>query len=231
MSHITEAIETVRGFLPQNVRLIAVSKTHPAEYISEAYSIGQRDFGENKVQEMTQKAEVLPKDIRWHMIGHLQTNKVKYIAPYVYMIHSIDSEHLLQAVNKEAIKAGRVVKCLLQVHIAKEETKFGFSPEEVVTFLQAGTYKEMKNVEICGIMGMATNTDDDEEVSAEFGQLHSIFLDVKEKYFKEIESFSELSMGMSGDYRIAVAQGATMVRIGSSIFGKRIYDKATTSCN
>ena len=225
MSHVSEAIEAIRLELPQETHLIAVSKTHPVELIKDAYAIGQRDFGENKAQEMTAKHEALPADIRWHMIGHLQTNKVKYIAPYVYMIHSIDSLHLLEAVNKEAAKNGRVIKCLLQVHVAKEETKFGLSPEGLNELLDAFGSADLKNVEICGLMGMATNTDDDKEVETEFAEIKSLFDNAKARFFTTDDRFSEISMGMSGDYQIAVRNGSTMVRIGSGIFGARDYSK------
>ena len=209
MSHVSEAIEAIRLELPQETHLIAVSKTHPVELIKDAYAIGQRDFGENKAQEMTAKHEALPADIRWHMIGHLQTNKVKYIAPYVYMIHSIDSLHLLE----------------LQVHVAKEETKFGLSPEGLNELLDAFGSADLKNVEICGLMGMATNTDDDKEVETEFAEIKSLFDNAKARFFATDDRFSEISMGMSGDYQIAVRNGSTMVRIGSGIFGARDYSK------
>lgn len=225
MTSIQAAIASIKSELPESVRLIAVSKTHPAEYIKEAYEVGQRDFGENKVQEMTDKADALPADIRWHMIGHLQTNKVKYMARYVYMIHSIDSLKLLETVNKEAVKVGRTIKCLLQVHVAKEETKFGFSPEALVGFLDAGEYKQLSNVSICGLMAMATNTEDESEVEREFETTHKLFLEVKRRYFAENPEFKELSMGMSGDYAAAVEHGSTYVRIGSKIFGQRDYSK------
>ncbi len=225
MTSIQAAIASIKSELPESVHLIAVSKTHPAEYIKEAYEVGQRDFGENKVQEMTEKAEALPTDIRWHMIGHLQTNKVKYMARYVYMIHSIDSPKLLETVNKEAQKAGRTIKCLLQVHVAKEETKFGFAPEALLSFLDEGSYKQLSNVSICGLMAMATNTEDEREVECEFELARKLFEDVQKRYFAESPEFKELSMGMSGDYAIAMKHGSTYVRIGSKIFGQRDYSK------
>ncbi len=225
MTSIKTAIEEIRSELPEGVRLVAVSKTHPESFIREAYETGQRDFGENKAQEMTGKAQNLPADIRWHQIGHLQTNKVKYIAPYVYMIHSIDSEKLLETVEKEAAKSDRVVKCLLQVHVAQEETKFGFPPGVLMSFLEQGKYKEMSHVEICGLMAMATNTDDTDEVEKEFETARQLFLSIKDRFFSGDEKFSELSMGMSGDYELAVRHGATLVRIGSKIFGQRDYKK------
>lgn len=229
MTNIQTAIQEIRTELPQGVRLIAVSKTHPESFIEEAYEIGQRDFGENKVQEMTAKAESLPKDINWHLIGHLQTNKVKYVAPFVYMIHSIDSQKLIDTVEKEAAKAGRTVKCLLQVHVAKEQTKFGFSPGELEAFLADGQYKSLPHVMICGLMAMATNTDDEREVEAEFEEARQLFKSVKERYFQADDNFRELSMGMSGDYKLAVAHGATYVRIGSRIFGQRDYTKQNSA--
>ena len=229
MTNIQTAIQEIRSQLPEGVRLLAVSKTHPASFIQEAYAIGQRDFGENKVQEMTAKAEALPNDIRWHLIGHLQTNKVKYIAPFVFMIHSVDSQKLIDTVEKEAAKADRVIKCLLQVHVAKEETKFGFSPDELIGFLENGDYKKLPHVQICGLMAMATNTDDVAEVEREFEQARQLFLTAKEKYFNADETFRELSMGMSGDYQLAVKHGSTCVRIGSRIFGLRDYSKQNSA--
>lgn len=229
MTSIQTAIREIRSQLPEGVRLLAVSKTHPVAFIEEAYAIGQRDFGENKVQEMTAKAEALPGDIRWHLIGHLQTNKVKYIAPFVHMIHSIDSQKLLDTVEKEAAKAQRVVKCLLQVHVAKEETKFGFSPDGLKAFLSDGKYKELPHVQICGLMAMATNTDDSAEVEREFEEVRQLFLAAKGEFFPGDENFCELSMGMSGDYKLAIAHGSTCVRIGSRIFGLRDYSKQNSA--
>ena len=229
MTSIQTAIQEIRLQLPEGVRLLAVSKTHPVAFIEEAYAIGQRDFGENKVQEMTAKAEALPGDIRWHLIGHLQTNKVKYIAPFVHMIHSIDSQKLLDTVEKEAAKAQRVVKCLLQVHVAKEETKFGFSPDGLKAFLTDGKYKELPHVQICGLMAMATNTDDSAEVEREFEEVRQLFLAAKGEFFPDDENFCELSMGMSGDYKLAIAHGSTCVRIGSRIFGLRDYSKQNSA--
>ena len=203
-------IESIASGLPASCRLIAVSKTHPPELIQEAYDAGQRIFGENKVQEMASKYEVLPKDIQWHLIGHLQTNKVKYIAPWVSLIHSVDSQKLAEEIDKQGKKVGRVIPCLLQVHIAKEETKFGFDREELLNFLQEFS---LKNISIEGLMGMATNTDNIELIRNEFRQLHDLFV--------EIGNLKELSMGMSSDYKIAMEEGSTMVRIGTAIFGKR----------
>ncbi|MBQ3635059.1 MAG: YggS family pyridoxal phosphate-dependent enzyme [Bacteroidales bacterium] len=223
MSDIAKAIEEIRAELPQGVTLIAVSKTHSADCVREAYDIGVRDFGENKVQEMVQKAAELPTDIRWHLIGHLQTNKVKYIAPFVYAIHSVDSQKLAAVINKEALKAQRRIRCLLQVHVAQEETKTGFTPEELLAYLESGEWKTLAGVEIVGIMAMATNTDDEAQVLKEFQSVRSLFDDVKLRYFPTEDSFREVCMGMSGDYKIAVQAGATEVRIGTKIFGMRYY--------
>lgn len=220
---IAENIKRVRSELPENVRLVAVSKFHPKEAIEEAYSTGQRLFGESKVQEMTAKYESLPKDIEWHFIGHLQTNKIKYIVPYVALIHGVDSYKLLAEINKQAAKADRTVNCLLQLHVAQEETKFGFSFDECREMLAAGAWKELRNVQLCGLMGMASNTDDVEQIKSEFCSLSNFFREVKATWFADNEAFRELSMGMSHDYHEAIATGSTLVRIGSDIFGERIY--------
>lgn len=220
---ITENLNQVLSKLPAGVRLVAVSKFLPNEAIEEAYRAGQRIFGESKVQEMTAKYESLPKDIEWHFIGHLQTNKIKYMAPYVSMIHGIDSYKLLEEVNKQAIKTDRVINCLLQIHIAQEETKFGFSIGECKKMLAAGAWKELKNVQICGLMGMASNTDVTEQIDREFCSLNKLFKELKNTHFSDSDAFHELSMGMSHDYHQAIAQGSTLVRIGSKIFGERIY--------
>ena len=214
----------IAGELPSGVTLIAVSKTKPVEMIEEAYAAGQRVFGENKVQEMVDKYEQLPKDINWHMIGHLQTNKVKYIAPFVALIHGVESLKLLETINKEANKVGRVIPCLLQFHIAQEETKFGLTLEEAREILESEAYRGMQNVRIAGVMGMATNTDNEEQKRAEFRHLKEIFDTLKREYFPGNADFKELSMGMSGDYPIAVQEGSTMVRVGSAIFGARQYN-------
>lgn len=219
---IQENIKKIQSTLPTNVLLLAVSKTKPSSDIMQAYECGCRDFGENKVQEMTSKYEQLPKDIRWHLIGHLQTNKVKYIAPYVALIHSVDSLNLLQTINKEAQKCNRVIPCLLQFHIATEETKFGLLLDEAETILQSQEFSALKNIEIRGVMGMASCTDNQEQVRSEFKHLKTIFDTLRTKYFP-IDSFKEISMGMSGDYPIAVEEGSTIVRVGSSIFGERHY--------
>lgn len=221
---ITKNLEEITRSLPKNVKLIAVSKTKPVPDLEEAWRWGQRAFGENKVQELVSKYEVLPKDIEWHMIGHLQTNKVKYIVPFVKLIHGVDSGELLAKIDKEAGKVGRVVDCLLQFHIAEEETKFGLSEEEANGLLQKQRYREMRNVRITGVMGMATFTDDQAQVHKEFKHLKEIFDRLKLRYFSGQDYFKELSMGMSEDYCIAVEEGSTMVRIGSSIFGARNYN-------
>ena len=221
---IAEQIKNITSSLPTTTRLIAVSKTKPAEDIQEAYNAGQRVFGENKALEMRDKHEALPKDIEWHFIGHLQTNKIKYIIPYVSLIHSIDSLNLLKEVNKEAAKKERRVDCLLQFHIAQEDTKFGLSYDEAVQLLSSEEYKQMENIRIVGVMGMATFTDNSDQVSAEFGSLRTIFDRLKKEYFSSEESFCELSMGMSDDYPLAIEQGSTLIRVGSAIFGKRNYN-------
>lgn len=220
---IKDNLEKVRATLKQGVRLVAVSKTKPMEDLQEAYNCGQRLFGENKALEMRDKHQALPQDIEWHFIGHLQTNKVKYIAPYVSLIHSIDSLGLLQVVDKEAIKHGRVIDCLLQFHIATEETKFGLDMEEALALLESAEYAKLRNVRIVGVMGMATNTADRGLVRSEFRTLRSYFEGLASSYFKEHPEFKELSMGMSHDYDIAMEEGATLVRVGSSIFGARDY--------
>ena len=198
--NIAENLQQVLSELPDGVRLVAVSKFHPNEAIEEAYRTGQRIFGESKVQEMTAKYESLPKDIEWHFIGHLQTNKIKFIVPYVALIHGIDSYKLLVEVNKQAAKAGKVVNCLLQLHIADEETKFGFSFDECREMLAAGEWKTLSNIQLCGLMGMATNTDDNEQIEKEFCSLSSFFKEVKDSWFADTEAFRELSMGMSVSY-------------------------------
>lgn len=221
MTDVIKNIESIRPLIPDGVRLVAVSKTKPAEMIQAAYSVGQRLFGENKALEMRDKHAQLPTDIEWHFIGHLQTNKIKYIISYVTLIHSIDSLSLLQAVNKEAAKHDRVVDCLLQFHIATEETKFGLDRAEADELMQH--YAELPNVRIVGVMGMATNTDNKEQVRSEFRNLHSIFVDLKSKYFADRPEFKEVSMGMSHDWQIAVEEGSTLIRLGSTIFGARAY--------
>lgn len=221
---IKENLNIVKATVPSNVTLIAVSKTKPVSDIQEAYDAGQRIFGENKALEMRDKHQALPADIQWHFIGHLQTNKIKYIAPFVTLIHAIDSLPLLEAVNKEAAKNNRVIDCLLQFHIAQEETKFGLDIEEAKSLLESESFKNLNNINICGVMGMATFTDNAAQVRNEFKNLKNIFETLKENYFKEKVSFKEISMGMSDDYPIAIEEGATMVRVGSKIFGARNYN-------
>ena len=221
---IADNLKQVLAELPSGVRLVAVSKFHPNEAIEEAYHAGQRIFGESKVQEMTAKYESLPKDIEWHFIGHLQTNKIKYMIPYVSMIHGIDTYKLLAEVNKQAGKAGRIVNCLLQIHVAQEETKFGFSPEECREMLKGGEWKQLTHVRICGMMGMASNTEDTEQIKSEFRLLNSLFQEFKATWFADSEAFTELSMGMSHDYHEAIASGSTLIRVGSKIFGERNYN-------
>ncbi|MEI6139410.1 MAG: YggS family pyridoxal phosphate-dependent enzyme [Mariniphaga sp.] len=214
-------LKKVLSLLPIGIKLIAVSKTKNAETIMEAYQAGQRLFGENKVQELVSKWETLPKDIEWHFIGHLQSNKVRLIAPFVTMIHAIDSVKILKTVDDEAKRIGRVIPCLIQVHIATEETKFGFSPDETIGLFQNTEVTDLKNVTIAGVMGMATYTDDEDLISKEFSALKILFHKIKEDYFKEDPKFCEISMGMSQDYHLAIENGSTMVRVGSSIFGER----------
>lgn len=216
---IRENIKTLKESLTPEITLVAVSKTKPNENILEAYNSGHRVFGENKVQELVSKQEDLPKDIEWHMIGHLQRNKVKYIAPFVSLIHGVDSLKLLKEINKRAEQNNRTINCLLQVHIAEEDTKFGFSPEEIEDVLKGNDLAQMNNVNIVGLMGMATNTDNQEQVQREFIGLKHLFDDIASKQ----SSFSTLSMGMSGDYEIALAAGSNMIRVGSRIFGARNY--------
>ena len=220
---IKAILDEIKAELPQTTRLVAVSKFHPASAIQEAYDAGQRIFGESKVQELEEKHDILPQDIEWHFIGHLQTNKVKYIAPYISMIHAVDSFKLLTEINKQAAKAGRVIPCLLEIHVAKEETKYGFTPDECIDMLNSENWKELTNVSICGIMGMATNTDDVNMIEQEFSTLASFFENLKSTVFRNDDSFRELSMGMSEDYHLAIKHGSTLVRIGSKIFGIRNY--------
>ena len=221
--NITENITRLKASLPAGVTLVAVSKFHPVEALQEAYNAGQRVFGESRAQELTAKQKVLPSDIEWHFIGHLQTNKIKYMIPYVAMIHGIDSYKLLAEVNKQAVKAGRTVNCLLQIHVAQEETKFGFSPEECKEMLNVGEWKELTHVRICGLMGMASNTDCIEQINREFCSLNRLFNEIKTTWFTHSDTFCELSMGMSHDYHEAIAAGSTLVRVGSKIFGERNY--------
>lgn len=209
--------------LPANVRLVAVSKFHPVEKLMEAYSAGQRIFGESRVQELVQKAQEMPADVQWHFIGHLQTNKVRALLPHVSLIHSVDSERLLDCIDKEAERIGRTVDVLLQIHVAQEEAKFGFTLQEITQLANSGKLTAMSHVRVVGVMAMATNTDDDAEIRREFAEAHHVFYTLKDGCFFGDEHFCELSMGMSDDYRLAIAEGATMVRIGTTIFGAREY--------
>ena len=218
---INENLTTIKQSIPSHVTLVAVSKTKPNELIEEAYSSGQRIFGENKAQELKNKAEVLPKDIEWHFIGHLQSNKVKYIAPYASLIHSIDSLKLLTEVNKQAQKNDRIIDCLLQFHIAMEESKFGLSLEEVQELLTSNEFSSLKNINIVGVMGMASFINNEEQVRNEFASLKHIFNQLNNGFFQRSETFKTISMGMSGDYKLAIEEGSTMVRVGSAIFGIR----------
>ena len=220
-----EKYQEILREIPPAVKLIAVSKLHPASEVEAAYTLGQLDFGENWAQEMREKHEILPKDIRWHFIGHLQTNKIKYIIPYVHLIHSIDSFKLLQEVDRQAAKHNRVVGCLLQFHVATEETKFGFSMDECEQMLKSPEFSSLKNIEVRGVMGMASFTDDAAQVRREFRTLRTIFEKLKTEYFSENPDFKELSMGMTSDYQIAIEEGSTMIRVGSAIFGERDYSK------
>lgn len=221
--NIEENLHKLTSELPESVRLVAVSKFHPVEAIQEAYNAGQRIFGESHVQELVAKQAVLPNDIEWHFIGHLQTNKVKYIVPFVSLIHAVDTVKLLHEINKQAEKVGRKVCCLLQIHIAQEETKFGFTPEELNDVLATSDWKSLEYVQISGLMCMATNTDDVDQIKKEFHLANTIFNDVKNTYFSDDPHFNELSMGMSDDYPIAIPEGSTLVRIGTRIFGEREY--------
>lgn len=220
---VRENLARVKATMKPDVRLVAVSKFHPAEAIQEAYDAGQRIFGESHVQELVAKQEVLPKDIEWHFIGHLQTNKVKYMAPFVSLIHAVDSLKLLKEIDKQAQKCSRVIDVLLQVHVAKEETKFGFTPEELLEMLAEEAWKGMEHVRVVGLMAMATNTDDEAQIASEFDTVCQLFGEVRKRFFADEPSFRELSMGMSGDYLIAQEHGSTMVRVGSLIFGERDY--------
>lgn len=221
---IQENLFKIKKELPKNVKLVAVSKTKPDADILEAYNSGYKIFGENKVQELVDKYDRLPKDIEWHFIGHLQSNKVKYLAPFVHLIHGVDSLKLLKEINKQATKNDRVIDCLLQFHIASEKAKFGFYKEEVFELLQSPEFQNLKNIRIVGLMGMATYTDDENLIREEFANLKRYFEEIKDKYLRD-NSFSELSIGMSADYKIAIEEGSTMIRLGSSIFGIRFYSK------
>lgn len=223
MSIIQSNLKGIREHIPADVKLACVSKFNPNEAIEEAYAYGERVFGESKVQEMCGKYDSLPKDISWHFIGHLQTNKIKFIVPFVSLIHGVDSYKLLSEIDKQAAKVGQKVNCLLQVHIAQEETKFGFSEQELIQVFSGNDWKELKNIQICGLMGMATFTNNQEQIRTEFRTLKTLFNTIKAKYFAVDTSFCELSMGMSDDFQIAIDEGSTMVRVGSSIFGHIVY--------
>jgi len=220
---ISDNILKLKSDMPPHVSIIAVSKRKSVDEILEAYNAGHRIFGENRVQELTQKQDLLPGDIHWHMVGHLQTNKVKYLAGFVDFIHSVDSLKLLNTINREALKHKRIISCLLQVHIAKEDTKFGFSEEEIRDLAESAEFSSMKNIRICGLMGMASYTPDMELVRKEFRHLAEVFRNLKNANFESSADFREISMGMSGDYGIAIEEGSTMVRLGTLIFGARNY--------
>jgi hypothetical protein len=220
---VSERLRKIITELPKGVKLVAVSKTKPRDMILEVYNAGHKIFGENKVQEMTAKYDILPKDIEWHMVGHLQRNKVRFIAPFVSLIHSVDSIKLLEEINKEALKNHRKIPCLLQIKIAREESKYGLSVKEAEDLLSSVDFRSLSNVSIHGLMGMATYTGDVNIIRTEFRNLSSIFKSFREKFFSGVPEFKEISMGMSNDYKIAIEEGATILRVGSSIFGERIY--------
>lgn len=220
---ITQNITELKKSLPAGVTLVAVSKFHPVEALKEAYDAGQRVFGESRAQELAAKQKVLPSDIEWHFIGPLQSNKVKEIAPFVHLIQSIDSLKLIQEVNKQALRCGRIIRLLLEIRVAEEESKHGFSPDECRELLQSGQLDTLQNIRICGLMGMATNTDDQAVIQEEFHLLYTLFTELKVSCFNENIDFTELSMGMSHDYMVAIREGSTMVRVGTGIFGEREY--------
>ena len=220
MNSIKQNLVQIKSTIPENVTLVAVSKTKPVSDLMQAYEAGQRIFGENKIQEMAEKWEEMPKDIQWHMIGHVQTNKVKFMAPFVSLIHGVDSLKLLQEINKQALKNNRIIDCLLQIHIAEEETKFGLDENELNELISSSEFKELKNIRTLGLMGMATFTEDQNQIKKEFQHLKSIFDSIKTLQNENCK-LNTISMGMSGDYQLAIECGSTMVRIGSSIFGGR----------
>jgi len=222
MKNPSQIIKEIKQDLPLDVQLVAVSKFHPSSMIEDAYAGGQRLFGENHVQELQQKHEVLPRDIEWHFIGHLQTNKVKYIAPYVHLIHAVDTHKLLQEINKQAEKNNRIIDCLLELHIAQEETKYGFSVDELYNYVKQGEWKQLNNVRICGLMCMASNVEDEAQIASEFQKAEKLFNTIKKEFFTQQDYFTIRSWGMSDDYPIAVKYGSNMVRIGSKIFGPRV---------
>ena len=220
---VAKKLHEVLGNLPKEVRLVAISKYHPNEYLEATYNEGQRIFGESHEQELAKKQETLPKDIEWHFIGHLQTNKVKYIAPYISMIEAVDSYKLLKEINKQAAKNDRIINVLLELHIAEEETKYGLTLDDCRNMLEAGEWKDLQNVQICGLMMMASNTNETSIIEKEFDTATDFFDEIKGKYFAEIPTFKERSWGMSHDYKIAIKHGSTMVRVGTNIFGPRVY--------
>lgn len=223
MYDVKSNLRQVLASLPAGVRLVAISKYHPNEYIEAAYAEGQRTFGESHEQELRAKHASLPKDIRWHFIGHLQTNKVKYIAPYVSMIEAVDSLRLLREIDKQAARQGRVIDVLLELHIAEEATKYGLTPDDCRQLLADGEWRELQHVRICGLMMMASNVDDEQQLRREFRTAHALFNELKARYFADADYFAERSWGMSHDYLIACEEGSTMVRIGTTIFGPRVY--------
>lgn len=223
MTKIQKALHEIIQELPPQTGLVAVSKFHTAESIQEAYDAGQRIFGESYVKELQQKHEILPADIEWHFIGHLQTNKVKYIAPYISLIHAVDTPKLLNEISKQGIKCGRQIPCLLELHVAKEETKYGFTPQECMDYLTADEWKNLKGALISGIMCMASNVDNREQIAHEFEEAYQFFLQVKDRFFHDNDSFCIRSWGMSDDFPIAIEHGSTFVRIGTRIFGQRMY--------
>ena len=223
LTPLQQQLLQVRATLPQDVELVAVSKFHPVEALQEAYDAGQRIFGESRVQELEQKRPLMPADTRWHFIGHLQANKVKYIAPYVELIHAVDSLKLLIEIDRQAARCGRIIHCLLQVHVAQENTKYGFLPNELFDFLEKGEWRALSNTCLAGLMCMATNTDNEQQIRQEFHQAKSLFEQVKVRYFSKVPTFSQCSWGMSDDYPIAIEEGSTLIRVGSKIFGERYY--------
>lgn len=224
MTDIQQKISELHASLPEGVELVAVSKFHPSEAIQEAYDAGQRIFGESRVQEFLQKVNALPADIRWHFIGHLQTNKVKMLIGKTSMIESVDSDKLLRLIDKESAKAGVITRVLMQVHVAKEETKFGFYPEELLDFFRQREFESLQATHICGIMGMASNTDDSERVRADFREIRNTFYEIL-RIAPDLQGFDTISMGMSGDWPVAVEEGSTLVRVGTAIFGQRDYSR------
>ena len=223
LTPLQQQLLQVRATLPQDVELVAVSKFHPVEALQEAYEAGQRIFGESRVQELEQKRPLMPADTRWHFIGHLQANKVKYIAPYVELIHAVDSLKLLIEIDRQAARCERIIHCLLQVHVAQENTKYGFLPNELFDFLEKGEWRALSNTCLAGLMCMATNTDNEQQIRQEFHQAKSLFEQVKVRYFSKVPTFSQCSWGMSNDYPIAIEEGSTLIRVGSKIFGERHY--------